>query len=74
MEGKRTKVAVVNENECVACGACMKVCKKGAIIVRNGLYAVVDEAVCIGCGWCMRKCPASVIHIRTEIKAGGRGE
>jgi MinD superfamily P-loop ATPase len=54
------KLAVVSE-ECVACGCCMKVCPKGAIVVDRGMRAVVNPARCIGCGKCAVACPACVI-------------
>ena len=55
--------AVVDATLCVACGACMEVCPRGAIAVRKGSYSVVDDALCIGCGLCARECPASVIRV-----------
>ncbi|NLJ67611.1 MAG: 4Fe-4S binding protein [Clostridiales bacterium] len=56
------KVAAIS-NECVACGACEKVCPLGAISIFRGLYALVDRNKCIGCGKCQKVCPASVISI-----------
>ena len=58
--------AVVNTALCVACGACMKVCPRGAIVVWKGTYSVVDDALCIGCGLCAKECPASVIRIEAR--------
>lgn len=55
------KKAVVIQKECVACGCCVKVCKRAAIRVEHGLYAQIDPAICIGCGKCEKVCPASVI-------------
>ena len=58
--------AVVNTALCVACGACMEVCPRGAIVVWKGTYSVVDVARCIGCGLCAKECPASVIRIEAR--------
>lgn len=58
--------AVVNTALCVACGACMEVCLRGAIVVWKGTYSVVDDARCIGCGLCAKECPASVIRIEAR--------
>lgn len=58
--------AVVNKNECVACGSCQKVCPMGAIRVHKGLYAQVDDDRCVGCGRCAKECPASVISLEVR--------
>lgn len=57
-------IATVGKN-CVACGACMNVCPRTAIQVKNGIRAVVNEALCVGCGLCVKACPAGVIE-KTE--------
>ena len=64
------KVAVVDKGICVACGACMKACPKGAISVYRGCYAAVDAATCVGCGLCAKTCPAGCIAVRerSEVK------
>lgn len=55
--------ALVNQEECVACGSCVKVCPMSAIQIYKGLYAKVDSNKCIGCGMCAKECPASVIKV-----------
>lgn len=55
--------AVVDTDLCASCGACARVCPRGAISVYKGMYARVDAALCIGCGLCARTCPASVIEV-----------
>ncbi|MGE4213726.1 MAG: ATP-binding protein [Anaerotignaceae bacterium] len=57
------KVAVIDENYCVACGCCIYECPKKAVEVFKGKHAVVDEEICIGCGKCSKICPASVISM-----------
>ena len=57
------KLAFADKKICVACGACMKVCPKGAISVHRGCYAVVDGAKCVGCGLCAKACPAGCITV-----------
>ena len=57
------KVAIVDKNICVACGACTKVCPRAAITVIKGCYAKADPTLCIGCGLCNRTCPASCITV-----------
>ena len=55
------KYAKVDQDICVACGACTKECPKSAISVYKGCYAAVDKLLCIGCGKCAKVCPASSI-------------
>lgn len=63
------KLAVVDRNICVACGACAKACPKGAISVWRGCYAVADPGKCVGCGLCGRTCPAGCIQLREREAA-----
>ncbi|MCR5021298.1 4Fe-4S binding protein [Ruminococcus sp.] len=56
--------AVVDKEQCVACGCCVKVCPKTAISVPKGIFAVIDENLCVGCGKCVKECPASIIGLR----------
>lgn len=57
------KLAVVNRNVCVACGACTGVCPRNAISVYRGCYAVVSLDKCVGCGLCGKTCPAGCIRV-----------
>ena len=65
---KRRRNAYVNENDCVACGCCVKVCPLGAVRVFRGIAARVDEEKCVGCGRCVRECPAPVIELREAAR------
>lgn len=64
------KKAEVNTGVCVACGACMKICPRGAISIFRGCFAAVDEAKCVGCGLCGKTCPAGCIELteRSAVK------
>jgi Pyruvate/2-oxoacid:ferredoxin oxidoreductase delta subunit len=63
--------AEISQSDCVACGACIKVCPRKAIIIRRGMFAQVDVTKCIGCGLCAKECPASIITMMTaEVCAG----
>ena len=50
------------QDRCVACGVCAKVCPRDAVSIYRGCYAVVNEDLCIGCGICEKNCPAGVMH------------
>lgn len=58
------KIAAPDRGRCVACGACVKACPKGALSIHRGCYAVVKEEVCVGCGKCAKTCPADCITIK----------
>ena len=64
------KLAAVNKQVCVACGVCIKACRKDAISIYKGCYAQIDETKCVGCGLCAKACPAGCIAIkeRSEVK------
>lgn len=40
---------------CTACGRCVEVCPKGAIMIRDGI-AHTDRSACIACGTCVASC------------------
>ena len=54
------KVAQVNKDLCVGCGACISYCPFDAISLLNG-KAVIDEDTCRGCMKCARACPKGAI-------------
>lgn len=60
---RRPRKAAADQNLCVACGACVKVCRFDAIHIEQGVFALVDHARCVGCGLCVKTCPASVMTI-----------
>lgn len=53
--------AVINQDECVGCGACADACPCGAITVDG--TAKVDADQCAGCGACVDACPMSLITL-----------
>ena len=58
------KIAAADKRICVACGACMKACTKGAITIHRGCYALMDESRCVGCCLCAKTCPAGCITVQ----------
>ncbi len=59
-------VCEVEEKKCMGCGACIAVCKYGAIEfreTRQGKKAVVNPVLCKGDGLCNAKCPTGAISL-----------
>jgi heterodisulfide reductase subunit A len=60
-------VAEVNESDCVSCGACVAVCRCGAVTFRDtpqGKKAWVNSVLCQGDGLCTAKCPTGAIQLK----------
>lgn len=50
---------VCNTNMCTACMACVDICPKSAIVIKDSLKhenAIIDETKCIACGMCEKVC------------------
>ncbi len=60
--------AVVLRDNCIGCGACVRHCPSGALMMVDGAPAV-NESKCIGCGACEYYCPARPM---TAIYVEGR--
>ena len=56
----------VNQEECIACGACLSVCPFGAIVMQDE-KAYITEA-CTACGACVDNCPVEAILREEEDK------
>jgi len=52
--------AKVDRLQCLACGACISVCPRDAILMTAG-KAAVTEKNCISCGICIKTCPIGAI-------------
>ena len=63
------KYAVPDQKICVACGVCLKACRKGAISIYRGCFALVDDTKCVGCGLCAKACPAGCITVTERSTA-----
>lgn len=62
---------VVDDKKCIGCGACISVCKVGAIKLING-RAHIDNSKCVKCGACVSICPMQAISAKDEnVKKSG---
>ena len=55
----------VEEQRCIGCSRCMKICPTEAIRIHGG-KASIQEHRCIDCGKCYEVCPAQSISIKDD--------
>ena len=63
------KLAIIDPDDCTACGICAEVCRFEAIIPGDDAYRV-DDIACEGCASCFYRCPVEAI--RMEEQTAGR--
>jgi len=61
-EGPRA-LAVIDENWCIGCTLCIKVCPTDAILGSNKRMHTVIEPYCTGCELCLPVCPVDCIAL-----------
>ena len=61
-EGPRT-VAFIDEDWCIGCTLCIKVCPTDAIVGSNKQMHTIIEAYCTGCELCLPVCPVDCIEL-----------
>lgn len=52
---------VFDENKCIKCGECKKICPPGAICVKDKNIPKVKKKTCIRCWCCQEVCPVNAI-------------
>lgn len=57
-------VAAVDEELCVTCLTCVRVCPYGAPFVNEKGKANIEAVMCQGCGTCVADCPVRAIKFR----------
>src|SRR4030043_1257675 len=60
-ESRHRVTAVVDEDRCTACGACVEACPEQAISVDS--IVAIDPGRCTGCGECIPQCPNEALTL-----------
>lgn len=60
IKGDKLNTLRINEDLCISCGICEKVCPVGAISEGEDSY-VIDEEACLICSQCLEKCPTKAM-------------
>lgn len=60
------EIASIEQDKCIKCGKCKKICRFDAIRLYNQEYSI-DELDCEGCGYCARICPTQAIKMNPAL-------
>ena len=60
-------VPVFDEEKCIKCGKCSKVCRENAIVQVKDEYPLLVPEQCTGCTSCMISCPVGAISESTQV-------
>jgi 2-oxoacid:acceptor oxidoreductase delta subunit (pyruvate/2-ketoisovalerate family) len=65
----RTHRPITNQEKCIGCSLCAKLCPEGCIEminINNKLKPQTDYDYCKGCGLCAHECPVKVIDMKED--------
>ncbi len=54
---------IVDQNKCIGCGTCIKVCPAGVYKIVQGKAHVVNPDACLVCRACITHCPVNAITL-----------
>jgi dihydropyrimidine dehydrogenase (NAD+) subunit PreA len=61
-------VAILDEDLCIGCGNCVKVCGYNAIEMNENDIAKMNIDNCDGCGLCVQICPSSALSLVDKME------
>jgi len=67
-------VAILDEDLCIGCGNCAKVCGYNAIEMKENDIAKINIDNCDGCGLCVQICPNSALSLVDKMKLIKKGD
>lgn len=56
--------AVINEDACIGCTICIRMCPTDAIVGAKGMMHTIAQDFCTGCGICVPRCPLDAIDLQ----------
>ena len=62
-------VAILDEDLCIGCGNCVKVCGYDAIEMKENSIAKINIDNCDGCGLCVQICPNSALSLEDKMES-----
>jgi MinD superfamily P-loop ATPase len=65
-------VAVLDQERCVSCGACVDLCADGAITIER-FEVKLDPSRCSGCGSCVAVCASEALSLMPIASRGAAG-
>ncbi len=57
-----TMLPILNQDKCLKCGDCSKVCKENAIVFITDRYPFIVAGQCNGCGACLFACSSKALE------------
>lgn len=59
---------IINEDNCIACGSCVKACNPGALSINESANVIaLDAEKCVGCGGCFVSCRHGGLEVDWKI-------
>ncbi len=58
---------VLNQEDCVGCGACEIVCPHGVLSIEDRKAGIIDGDGCMECGACALNCPTDAVSVTPGV-------